>query len=177
MTAGMFLVYTGVKNVPVLDGLRQIMRGQAITEGSQSVSNLTGDGAGWTKRGYDPGSGTDNGKGDTGKTSTAPASVPRGEIQAYAQQLLNEYGWGDQWNSFNALVMGESGWNPAATNASSGAYGIPQSLPASKLDAYGDRHDYRVQLRWMMDYIKNRADYGDPNAAYSKWLSRSPHWY
>ncbi|MEV6537246.1 hypothetical protein AB0M86_48305, partial [Streptomyces sp. NPDC051639] len=35
----------------------------------------------------------------------------------------------------------------------------------------------RTQIRWGMDYIKHRSDYGTPAAAYSKWLSRSPHWY
>lgn len=98
-----------------------------------------------------------------------------GAIQQYAKALLDAKGWGDQWSSFNALVMGESGWNPKATNPSSGAFGIPQALPASKLDAYGNRNDPGVQLRWMVDYIQ--SVYGNPANAYSKWLSRSPHWY
>ncbi|ONH55455.1 phage tail tape measure protein [Frankia sp. CcI49] len=103
------------------------------------------------------------------------AAAPRGEIQAYAMELLTGRGWAGQWNAFNALVMGESGWNPAARNPSSGAYGIPQALPPSKLDAYGNRNDYHVQLRWMLDYIAGR--YGTPGNAYSTWLGRSPHWY
>lgn len=115
---------------------------------------------------------------DAASSGGAPvAAAPKGEIQAYAMQLLTQRGWAGQWNAFNALVMGESGWNPAARNPSSGAYGIPQALPASKLDAYGNRNDYRVQLRWMLDYIAGRADYRTPAGAYSKWLSRSPHWY
>lgn len=99
----------------------------------------------------------------------------KGVIQKYAKALLDARGWGGMWGAFNALVMGESGWNPRATNPQSGAYGIPQALPASKLDAYGNRNDPAVQLRWMVDYIA--SVYGNPANAYAKWLSRSPHWY
>ena len=76
-----------------------------------------------------------------------------------------------------ALVMGESGWNPRAQNPSSGAFGIPQALPASKMASAGS--DWATsgftQLRWMMSYIA--SVYGDPAHAYSSWLGRSPHWY
>jgi hypothetical protein len=103
------------------------------------------------------------------------APPPKGPIQAYAKLLLNQHGWGAQWAAFNALEMGEAGWDPYARNKDSGAYGLPQALPASKLDAYGNRNDFHVQLRWMMDYIGGR--YKDPARAYGMWLSRHPHWY
>ncbi|WP_261554059.1 phage tail tape measure protein [Frankia tisae] len=118
------------------------------------------------------------GQDDKDKASGAVAPVaaaPVGDIQAYAMQLLTAHGWAGQWNAFNALEMGEAGWNPAALNKSSGAYGLAQALPASKYDSYGNRNDYHVQLRWMMDYIAQR--YGSPANTYSTWLSRSPHWY
>ena len=102
---------------------------------------------------------------------------PKGPLQAYARALLKARGWGDQWGAFNALVMGESGWRVNATNPSSGAYGIPQALPASKMASAGA--DWRTsgytQLRWMMGYIA--SVYGNPMAAYGMWVSRSPHWY
>ncbi|KJE20357.1 phage tail tape measure protein, TP901 family [Frankia torreyi] len=113
---------------------------------------------------------------DKAAAATAPvAAAPTGDIQAYAMQLLTQHGWANQWNAFNALEMGEAGWNPAALNRSSGAYGLAQALPASKYDSYGNRNDYHVQLRWMLDYIGQR--YGSPANAYSTWLSRDPHWY
>jgi TP901 family phage tail tape measure protein len=113
---------------------------------------------------------------DKAAAAAAPvAAAPVGEIQAYAMQLLTQHGWANQWNAFAALEMGEAGWNPAATNPSSGAYGLAQALPPSKYDSYGNRNDYHVQLRWMLDYIGQR--YGSPANAYSTWLSRSPHWY
>jgi hypothetical protein len=110
-----------------------------------------------------------------GPMASSFSGAVTGAIQQYAKALLDAKGWANQWGAFNALVMGESGWDPRATNPQSGAYGIPQAWPASKLDAYGNRNDPSVQLRWMVDYIQQT--YGSPANAYAKWLSRSPHWY
>jgi hypothetical protein len=99
-----------------------------------------------------------------------------GSLQAYAASLFPALGWAKtQLASLIALWNGESGWNPRALNKSSGAYGIPQALPASKMDAYGNRNDPTVQIRWGLDYIRSR--YGNPANAYRTWLGRSPHWY
>jgi len=75
--------------------------------------------------------------------------------------------------SVMALIGGESGCNPRAYNQSSGACGIPQSLPCSKMGCSLD--DPVCQLRWMDSYVKSR--YGTWDNAYATWLSRSPHWY
>lgn len=70
--------------------------------------------------------------------------------------------WGVQeWGYFDELVTRESGWNPYSVNASSGACGIPQALPCSKMDV--ERWDYEGQLKWMINYIDNR--YGTPSEA------------
>lgn len=99
----------------------------------------------------------------------------KASLQAYSKALLSKYGWGNQWNSFNALVNSESSWDVHATNPSSGAYGLAQALPASKYNSTGS--DWKTsgdtQLRWMMDYIKSR--YGDPNAAWS--FHQKNNWY
>jgi hypothetical protein len=87
-------------------------------------------------------------------------------------------GWGaDQWGALQSLWNGESGWRFNALNASSGAYGIPQSLPASKMASAGAdwKSNPATQIRWGLDYIRGR--YGSPSAAYSAWQGRSPHWY
>lgn len=99
----------------------------------------------------------------------------KASLQAYAKQLLAKFGWGDQWNSFNALVMSESGWDVKATNPSSGAYGIPQSLPGSKMSSAGSdwQTSGETQLRWMMDYIKER--YKSPDSAWS--FHQKNNWY
>lgn len=98
--------------------------------------------------------------------------------QQYAASLLPMFGWTiSELQSLINLWNGESGWNPSATNASSGAYGIPQSLPANKMASAGPdwMTNPATQIRWGMQYIKDA--YGSPSNAWQTWLSRSPHWY
>lgn len=106
---------------------------------------------------------------------TGTGSNKTSSLQAYAKKLLASYGWSGQWASFNALEMSEAGWNPKATNPSSGAYGLPQALPKGKMASAGA--DYatngETQLRWMMGYIKDR--YKDPNNAWS--FHQRNNWY
>jgi hypothetical protein len=81
----------------------------------------------------------------------------------------------DQMPCLDNLWTKESHWNPKATNASSGAYGIPQALPGDKMAAYGS--DWQTnpapQIKWGLDYIKNR--YGTPCAAWAH--SQATNWY
>ena len=98
--------------------------------------------------------------------------------RAAAQAMLGDFGFDQgQWSCLDNLWHGESGWNFKAENASSGAYGIPQSLPASKMATVGA--DYRTnpvtQITWGLQYIK--SSYGTPCGAWGAWQSRSPHWY
>ena len=95
-----------------------------------------------------------------------------------AQVLLSEYGFGgDQWGCLERLWTGESDWRWWVENPSSGAYGIPQSLPASKMAEAGE--DWQTnpvtQIRWGLDYIK--LSYGTPCNALEFWNAQSPHWY
>lgn len=108
----------------------------------------------------------------------ALGSKAAGSAQSWMHSHLGDYGWGlNQWGSLDALWQGESGWRWNANNPASGAYGIPQALPASKMASAGA--DWRTnpvtQMRWGAGYIK--SVYGTPSSAYSKWLARSPHWY
>ncbi|MYR43067.1 peptidoglycan DD-metalloendopeptidase family protein [Streptomyces sp. SID5910] len=103
-----------------------------------------------------------------------------GAAQQYAKGILSQYGWGpSQFSPLKKLWDGESNWRWNAENPSSGAYGIPQALPPDKMRTAGAdwRTNAKTQIRWGLSYIKGRPDYGSPAAAYSKWLSRSPHWY
>jgi Transglycosylase SLT domain len=98
--------------------------------------------------------------------------------QAYAVNRFGHYGWGaDQWPCLNELWKRESGWNERIKNLSSGAYGIPQALPATKMAAAGP--DYLTnpftQIRWGEDYISGR--YTNPCRAWDLWQRRRPHWY
>jgi TP901 family phage tail tape measure protein len=98
--------------------------------------------------------------------------------QKIGEALAAAHGWsGPQWAALKNLWNGESGWNERALNKSSGAYGIPQSLPASKMGSAGSdwKTNASTQIKWGLSYIAER--YGNPLNAYSQWLSRSPHWY
>jgi hypothetical protein len=95
--------------------------------------------------------------------------------QAIGCALLLQWGYGlDQMPCLQQLWMKESGWNERASSPS-GAYGIPQALPASKMSVYGS--DYRTnpatQIKWGLDYVKSR--YRTPCAAWTFWLDH--HWY
>ena len=98
--------------------------------------------------------------------------------RAAARVLLPEYGWDDsQFSCLDNLWEGESGWNYRAENPSSGAYGIPQSLPGSKMASVAPdwRENPVTQITWGLQYIESR--YGSPCSARAQWQSRSPHWY
>ncbi len=96
--------------------------------------------------------------------------------KAAARALFSEFGFADsQFTCLNSLWTRESNWLYTATNPSSGAYGIPQSLPASKMASAGA--DYRTnpvtQIRWGLGYIKQV--YGTPCGAWAH--SQSTGWY
>jgi len=105
-------------------------------------------------------------------------TVDPAAAQAYAASRIGAYGWGsDQMSCLIRLWNGESGWRANALNTSSGAYGIPQSLPASKMSSAGPdwMTNANTQINWGLDYISR--SYGSPCVALSKWLARDPHWY
>jgi hypothetical protein len=109
-------------------------------------------------------------------TETAPTYTggdPRGIAQSMMQ---SQYGWGaDQFSCLNTLWNNESGWNPSASNPSSGAYGIPQALPGSKMAAAGAdwRTNPATQISWGLGYISDR--YGTPCGALS--AQNAQGWY
>jgi hypothetical protein len=94
-----------------------------------------------------------------------------------ARQILdNKFGYGsNQFDCFNNIIMRESMWRVNATNPSSGAYGIPQALPGSKMANEGGdwRTNPATQIIWGIKYMKNR--YGSPCGA---WGFKSANgWY
>jgi hypothetical protein len=95
-----------------------------------------------------------------------------------AKALLSEFGFdAGQFGCLDNLWNGESGWRYNASNGSSGAYGIPQSLPGSKMASVGSdwQSNPVTQIRWGLQYIK--SSYGTPCNAWNTWEGRSPHWY
>lgn len=104
------------------------------------------------------------------------ASGTVAEYQAYAKQRCFDYGWTE--SDFYCLVLlwnRESNWRVTAKNKSSGAYGIPQSLPASKMAAFGSDYltNYKTQINWGLSYIKAR--YKNPTNAWDH--SQRTGWY
>lgn len=81
-----------------------------------------------------------------------------------------------EYSMYDYIISHESGWNPHATNSGSGAYGLPQSLPGSKMASAGS--DWKTnpitQLKWMKDYVTH-GNYHSINQAYAHWKSNS--WY
>ena len=81
-----------------------------------------------------------------------------------ARQILkNKFGYGSsQFECFDNIIMRESKWEMNATNPSSGAYGIPQALPGSKMASEGSdwRTNPATQIIWGIKYMKDR--YGSP---------------
>lgn len=96
--------------------------------------------------------------------------------KSVARLMLADYGWSaSQFSCLSSLWGKESGWSYTATNAGSGAYGIPQSLPASKMATVAA--DYRTnpvtQITWGLRYIK--GSYGSPCSAWAH--SQAANWY
>lgn len=107
-------------------------------------------------QGYDP-------------TTTDPREIAR-------QLMATTYGWGDaQFQCFDNIIMHESKWSITATNPTSGAYGIPQALPGSKMATAGAdwKTNPATQITWALGYVKAR--YSTPCGA---WSFKSAHgWY
>ena len=105
-----------------------------------------------------------------------PTTYSGEDPRSLAKPLVAAQGWGD--SEYQCLVLlwnRESQWNPYAENASSGAYGIPQALPGSKMASAGA--DWRTnpitQINWGIGYVKGR--YGTPCSAWAH--SNAVGWY
>jgi hypothetical protein len=106
----------------------------------------------------------------------AASTTPDGARAAAADIAAADYGWGsDQFQCLDSLWTKESGWNYQAENASSGAFGIPQALPGSKMSTIASDWSTNpvTQITWGLGYIA--AGYGTPCSAWSH--SQSVNWY
>jgi hypothetical protein len=113
--------------------------------------------------------------------SSASASVelartPKGAREVAQVLMDDKYGWGEkQYACLDELWIKESNWNYRASNKRSGAHGIPQALPATKMDSAGT--DWRTnpvtQISWGLRYIEVR--YESPCKAWAKF--KRSNWY
>ncbi|GGK68154.1 hypothetical protein Ppa06_28670 [Planomonospora parontospora subsp. parontospora] len=138
------------------DALRRKREGREPLDHIKIVKEAPGGG------GFDP------------KQLPAGTANPTGN-KALGKQMLEARGWGDQWGCLEKLWMKESGWNERAMNRSSGAYGIPQSLPGHKMASAGAdwQTNPATQIEWGLTYIKGR--YGSPCGAWGH--SQAKGWY
>ena len=96
--------------------------------------------------------------------------------QAYAAAQLPVHGWApSEMQCLQKLWTRESDWKTTATNPSSGAYGVVQSLPAEKMASAGAdyRTNYRTQINWGLKYVQDR--YGSPCGALN--FHYANNWY
>ena len=111
------------------------------------------------------------------KASRSSASFPVqssysvAQIQAMAASMVPS----GQFQCFSNIVDHESSWNYRAVNASSGAYGLFQALPGSKMSSVGSdwQTNPGTQIKWGLNYMDSR--YGSPCEAWSFWQAN--HWY
>lgn len=110
--------------------------------------------------------------------AAGPGGGNAAQNQALARQLMPAWSTGTEWNDWLALWNQESGWNQFAQNPSSGAYGIPQALPFTKMPqaawpAPTGTSNPRAQESWGISYIQGR--YGDPIGAWAH--EQAYNWY
>ena len=112
----------------------------------------------------------------TGAQPTQAAPAASGSPQQIAEAMLASFGWSSsQFSCLDPLWAHESGWSVTAYNAGSGAYGIPQALPGSKMASAGAdwQTDAVTQIRWGLSYID--STYGSPCGAWSH--EEADNWY
>ncbi len=114
----------------------------------------------------------------TAQPTSAPTAtlVASGSPQQIAEDMLGSFGWSSsQFSCLDPLWAHESGWSVTAYNAGSGAYGIPQALPGSRMASAGPdwQTNAATQIRWGLQYIK--STYGSPCAAWDH--EQATGWY
>lgn len=101
----------------------------------------------------------------------------KAQCKSYAHDLvIKKYHWSiKDYNDLVKLWNKESGWNAKARNRYSGACGIPQAYPCSKMKKYGKDYktNCKVQIKWGLNYIKKR--YKTPSKAWKHFKKK--HWY
>lgn len=113
---------------------------------------------------------------ESGGQVTRSEDLASGDPRDIARAMMAEFGFSaSQFSCLDSLWTKESGWNVYADNPTSSAYGIPQSLPGSKMASSGPDwlHNPATQIHWGLGYIRDR--YGSPCAAWSH--SQAVNWY
>lgn len=162
---GGLLLWSGIKGVKVSEAVRSLLMGKDPHQ--LDIANPL-DTVPTTTAGF--------GGGDFPTKGSTSAMAKKN--RAIARLIASAHGWGagPEWVALNNLVNAEdASWDPHAENPS-GAYGIPQALPGSKMAAAGSdwRDNPATQLHWMIDmYIPQR--YGTPSKAWQYHLAHNSY--
>ncbi|WP_301129932.1 transglycosylase SLT domain-containing protein [Streptomyces cacaoi] len=107
-----------------------------------------------------------------GATASPRPAAPTGSPREIARQIIGDEA---QFRCFSRIVERESGWNVTAQNPSSGAYGLVQALPGTKMPSAGAdwRTNPATQIKWGLGYMKET--YGSPCGAWSFWQSHQAY--
>lgn len=165
--AGLLFAWSGITGAHVTTSLRSVLAGQQPKAGN--ALPIATPGANST-------SAAPAAAGDTSAHSASAATN-----QAIGRLLAAPYGWssGPEWDALLSLWNRESGWDNTAQNPSSGAYGVPQALPYTKMPksawppSAGGSASATAQISWGLGYIK--ATYQTPSGAWAH--EQSAGWY
>lgn len=160
---GVVILWSGIKGTSPLTVFKDLLKGKNPS-GEAATDAITTD-AFTSTYGY---GGSPSGGGGTNTPTNGTAAAN----QALAKLLAAPYTWstGSNWTSLVNLWNRESSWNNRAQNPSSGAYGIPQALPYTKMPksawpaSGGGSSNSGAQISWGLSYIKQT--YGSPNGAW-----------
>lgn len=173
---GGILLWSGIKGWTISDTFRNLLSGKTPTTNEEPI-NTSESSTSSADSGTNPAS--PPAPGDTSAHSAAAASY-----QAMAKMLALAAGhpdWitGTQWADWVSLWNQESGWSATAQNPGSGAYGIAQANPYTKMPksawppADGGQANPQAQITWGIDYIA--STYGDPETAWAHEVAQG--WY
>jgi Transglycosylase SLT domain len=157
--------------------IASVVQGKPDKSKATTPSGGASSTAGGSTAGGTPGSGGDAPSPTVaGKAGVAAAKggASTAEMKELVQRISKEKGWNAA--DWEAVIEKESGWDPTATNPSSGAFGIGQFLGATKAEyrKYGSESTNPLeQIIAMSVYIQTR--YGNPTAALAH--ENSNHWY
>lgn len=158
----------------------EAMPAQVLAVDGEHTTEVVRDGYGVTAKSVPPPAPTPapGAAASAARSDGAPAagSPDPGSAKSVAYSMVQARGWGEgEYNCLVSLWQKESGWNTFANNPSSGAYGIPQSLPGSKMASAGAdwATNPATQITWGLGYITDR--YGTPCGAWG--ASQVKGWY
>lgn len=157
-TVGGIVLYSGFKGATLSDTVKTLLSGSTNVSDTETLGSTSSD------------TGTASG-------GTAVASQSATANQQLAAEIIADNpayaGWdsGQEWQDLVSLWDQESGWSATADNPASGAYGIPQALPYSKMPtaawpvSAGGQSDPTSQIEWGLSYIQ--STYGSPVLAWA----------